>query len=153
MILTPLAACGKSPPKAAAPDVQAVLGAIWAGDAKAFEAHLDRPAARADMRQQMIGVGRQNGLDLGGPSDFALDRMIGPDAVHLARNGAPLAGPPAADQVTAQLKAIDKSRVCLHDLSPQQKCLLTFAKEAAGWKLVSLPANHPTIELAPAAKP
>jgi hypothetical protein len=144
-------ACGQAPQKDAGASVQALLAAIAAGDAQAFEAHIDRPALRTDLRGQMIGVARANGLDVGGPSDFALDRMIGPQAFHLVQPGgqAPLAAPPSPAQVAAQLKTIDKARVCLHDLTPQQKCLLTFAREKPGWRLVGMPADHLTIEVAP----
>ena len=45
------------------------------------------------------------------------------------------------------LKTLDKTRVCLHDLTPQQKCLLTFARETPGWRLVGMPAADLTIEV------
>jgi hypothetical protein len=144
-------ACGRDAGRDAAGAAQALLAAVQANDAAAFEALIDRPALRADLRQQMIGVARANGLDVGGPSDAALDRMIGPLAFHLAQAGgrAPLAGPPSPAQVAAQLKTLDKTRACLHDLTPQQACLLTFAREKPGWRLVAMPAEHVTIEIAP----
>jgi hypothetical protein len=141
--------CAKEPDADASGAIQALLAAAQAGDAKAFEAYLDRPALRADLREQMIGLAHANGLDVGGPSDFALDRMIGPQAFKLvqAGAGAPLAGAPSIAQVSALLKTLDKTRVCLHDLTPQQKCLLTFAREAPGWRLVGMPAADLTIEV------
>jgi hypothetical protein len=144
-------ACGKAPGQDAAAAVQALLAAAQAGDVAAFESRIDRPALRADLRRQMIAVARANGLDVGGPSDLALDRMIGPQAFHLAQPGgqAPLTVPPSPAQVAAQLKTLDKARVCLHDLTPQQNCLLTFAREQPGWRLVGMPADHLTIEMAP----
>lgn len=148
----PAAACG-SKDQDAPPAVQAVLAAAQAGDAKAFEAGIDRAALRADLRAQMIALARQNGLDVGGPSDAALDRMIGPDAFHLSLGGVPLAAPPTAEQVAPQLKPVAKDRVCLHDLAAPQACRLTFAKEGGHWRLVGMPADHPTIELAPAPTP
>jgi hypothetical protein len=145
-------ACGKGSAKDAGGAAQALLAAVQAGDAKAFEDGLDRPALRNDLRAKVIGVAHANGLDVGGPSDLALDRMISPEAFHLVAAGteAPLSAPPSTAQVAAQLKSLGDSRVCLHDLSPQQKCLLTFAREAAGWRLVGMPADHLAIELAPA---
>lgn len=144
--------CAKRPEPDAGTTVQALLAAAQAGDAKAFEAYVDRPALRADLRQQMIGVGHANGLDVGGPSDLALDRMIGPQAFKLVQAGAPLANAPSPAQVSALLKTLDKTRVCLHDLTPQQKCRLTFAREAPGWRLVGMPAADLTIEVAPEPK-
>jgi len=131
--------------------VQDLLAAVEAGDAARFEALIDRPALRADLRGQMIAVARANGLDVGGPSDQALDRMIGPQALKLVSAGdqAPLAAPPSKAQVAALLKPIDKTRVCLHDLTPQQTCRLAFAREPAGWRLVGMPAGDLTIQIAP----
>jgi hypothetical protein len=149
-------ACGDSGPKDAARTAQALLDAIQTGDAKAFETVIDRPALRADLRRQMIAVGRANGLDVGGPSDVALDLMIDPAAFHLVQAGGatPLGAAPSLPQVQALLKPLDKTRVCLHDLTPQQACRLTFAREAAGWRLVGMPAADLTIEVgAEPAKP
>ena len=143
------AACGKAGTKDAGAAVQALLAAAQAGDVQAFEAGIDRPALREDLRRQIAALAVQSGLDVGGPSDLALDKMIGPDAFHLSLGGAPLTAPPSVAQVAAQLKPAGKDRVCLHDLAAPQACRLTFAREAAGWRLVALPADHPTIELAP----
>ena len=144
-------ACGKRAADDAGAAAQGLLTAAQGGDAQGFEAWLDRPALRADLRQQMISVAHANGLDVGGPSDLALDRMIGPQALRLveAGSGAPLAGPPSLAQVKAMLKPLDRTRVCLHDLSPQQTCLLSFAREKPGWRLVAMPATDLTIAVAP----
>lgn len=146
-------ACGKRPEKDAAGTVLALLTAVQTGDTQAFEASLDRPALRADLREQLVGLARTNALEVdGGPSDFALDRMITPEAFHLRQAGVdlPLASPPTAAQVAAILKPIDKTHVCVHDLSPQTRCLLTFARERPGWRLVRMPAANLRIEIPPA---
>ncbi len=138
-----LCACARRDPvKAATPDVQALLAAVQAGDAKAFEARLDRPALRADLRAQIAGVGRANGLDVeGGPSEPALDRRIDPAALRLVRQGTdqPLAAAPSPGQTAALLKPIDRDHVCVRD--PAQHCLLTFARETPGWRLTAMPAQ------------
>jgi len=140
-------ACGgRDPVKAAAPDVQGLLAAVQAGDARGFETRLDRPALRADLRRQIAGLGRANGLDVeGGPSDAALDRRIDPAALRLVRQGTdqPLAAAPSARQTAALLKPIDRDHVCVRDAT--QQCLLTFAREAAGWRLVAMPAQPGTV--------
>jgi len=143
-----LSACGGSG-KGAAEAVQALLAAQVRGDAAAFEKGIDRPALRNDLRQQITQLAKQSGLDVGGPSDPALDRMIVPDAFHLSLGGAPLLQAPSVPQVAAQLKTLAKDRVCLHDLAGAQACRLVFAQEGGGWRLVAMPADHPTIELAP----
>ena len=83
-----LAGCGDSAPRGAAENASRLLAAAVKGDRVAFEAEIDRPAVRDDVRRQMSEVARSRVLDVeGGPSEFALDRMIGPDAVHLVRAG------------------------------------------------------------------
>jgi hypothetical protein len=137
--------CGaRSPVKAATADVTALLAAARAADAQAFEAHLDRAAVRGDLREQIMGLARAEGLVVdGGPSDFALDRRISPHAFEFVALGGrePLAAPPTPAQVRLLLKPLDRSHVCVHDLTPKQACVLTFAREAAGWRLVGMPAR------------
>jgi hypothetical protein len=142
-----LSACG-NPVKGVAEAAQGLLTAIQSGDRQAFEAHLDRPAIRSGLRSQMESVARQNTLDVpGGPSDFALDRMIGPEAFRLvrAKDAQPLPAAPSKAQVTALIKPIDKAHACVHDLTPEQRCVLTFAKEKPGWKLVAMPVPDITV--------
>lgn len=144
-----LTACAKRPDGDPVAAAQGLLSAVQKGDAQAFEAHLDRPAIRANLRQQMTRVAHAEGLDLGGPSDPALDRMIGMQKLEVvqAKSGAPLAAPPSKAQVAPLMKHLGGSRACLHDLSPDQRCLLTFEREKPGWKLVGMPPAELTIAL------
>jgi hypothetical protein len=144
-----LAGCQKRPDADPVTAAQSLLSAVQKGDAQAFEAHLDRPAIRANMRQQMASMARSQGLDLGGPADPALDRMIGMEnlAVVQAKSGAPLAAPPSKAQVAPLMKHLGGTRACLHDLTPDQRCLLTFEHEKPGWKLVAMPPAELTIAL------
>lgn len=148
-------ACGRkgdAEPQAAA---QGLLAAVASGDAKGFEDHTDREAVRADLRRQIAGLAQQSGLEVdGGPSDAALDRMIGPDLLHLVAAGteAPLAAPPSPAQVALMSKRIDRDHVCVHDLTPAQACILTFARQPNGWRLVAMPAADRKIEV-PAEPP
>lgn len=146
--------CGGRSDADPAGTVQAVLAAVHARDAAAFEAHLDRAALRQDLRGQLMRVARANGVEVdGGPSEFALDRMIGLNALHLVQAGTdrPLASAPSKAEVAGVIRNLDPGHVCLHDLSPQRSCLLTFAKAAAGWRLVGMRADDLKIEIAPAA--
>jgi hypothetical protein len=124
--------CGKAKDNGdAATAAQALLAAVQTGDAKAFEAQLDRPALRADLRGQLQAVARANGLDVaGGAADFALDRMIAPEAFHLVRSqdGAQLTTPPSLAQIAPLMSATGKDRACLHALGAPQQCLLTFRR-------------------------
>lgn len=131
---------------------QALLAAVQTGDARAFEAHLDRPALRADLRAQLQTMAAANGLDVaGGAADFALDRMIAPEAFRLVRSqdGAPLTTAPSLGQVTALMTPLAKDRACLHNLATPQRCLLTFARHEDSWRLVAMPAYDLKIVLPP----
>jgi hypothetical protein len=148
--------CGKGGGDKASGDAtasaQALLAAAQAGDAKAFEANLDRQAVRSDLREQLQAVARDRGLEVaGGAADFALDRMIAPEAFHLIRSqdGAQLGAPPTAGQIAPLMRALTKDRACLHDLAAPQRCLLTFARDAAGWRLVAMPAAGLVITIPP----
>jgi hypothetical protein len=131
---------------------QALLAAAQAGDAKAFEANLDRPAIRDDLRAQLQAVARDHGLEVaGGAADLVLDRMIAPEAFHLVRgqDGAQLAAPPTTAQIAPLMRALAEDRACLHDLTAPQRCLLTFARGATGWRLVAMPAAGLVITVPP----
>src|SRR5215469_1882625 len=97
-----LAGCGLDVRADAAQGIARFLDAVRRDDHKAFEASVDRPALRADLRDQLADLGRAKDIDIdGGPSEFALDRMITPEAFRLvsARNGEPMPFAPSAAQV------------------------------------------------------
>jgi hypothetical protein len=145
-----LTGCGDSAPRGAAENASRLLAAAVKGDRVAFEAEIDRPAVRDDVRRQMSEVARSRVLDVeGGPSEFALDRMIGPDAVHLVRAGSSqaLTTAPGVDKIAGQMKAIDGNRACLADARAPDRCLLTFARAKGGWRLVGMQASDLRIEV------
>jgi hypothetical protein len=148
--------CARKPPQAEAADTaQALLAAAWSGDAKDFEAAIDRPAVRADLRRQLMAVAQANALSVeGGASDAVLDRMISPDSFRMvqARTGEPLAAAPTRAQTAALLKPEGQDRVCLPAAAASTTgptCLLTFAREKAGWRLVGMAPAGFTIPVAP----
>ena len=150
-----LSACNGAAPKAAAETASRLLVAAYNNDRVAFEAEIDRAAVRDDVRRQVSEMARTKALDVdGGPSEFALDRMISPDAVRIVdKQGAPLAAAPTPQQVAPLLKVVDDRHVCLHDSESPQNCLLTFAKgtdaQAKGhWRLVGMRALDLLVEVA-----
>jgi hypothetical protein len=141
----------KTPQEDASGTAQALLAAAWSGDAKAFDATIDRPAVRADLRRQLMAVAQANMLAVeGGASDAALDRMITPDALRLAQaeTGQPLAAAPTKAQAAALLAPAGKDRVCLRGAPDQAGCVLTFGREAAGWRLIGMAPAGFTVRLA-----
>ena len=138
-----LSGCGGRAPDAAAESASRLLAAALAQDRVAFEAEIDRRAVREDLRRQMVELARTEGLEVeGGPSDFALDRMIGPDAVRLveAGSGRPAAAAPAPKALAPLMTMVGHRRACLHDPDARDRCLLTFAKEKRQWRLVGMQA-------------
>ena len=147
-----LASCAADqPPKAAAESASRLLAAAIARDRVAFEAQIDRPAVREDLRRQVADLARGKALDVeGGPSEFALDRMISPAAIRLvqAGSGESLSTAPTPAQVAPLMKAMDARHACLRDTSAPHHCLLTFARADGAWRLVGMQATGLRIELA-----
>ena len=135
----------------AAKGIARFLDAVHRGDRPAFEAALDRAALRANLRGQLVDLGRARGLDVdGGPSDFALDRMITPQAFKLveARTGEALPMAPSAAQIALTMKVTDRTHVCVSDPG-KDRCLLDFAREKGVWRLVGMQATDLKIEVPP----
>jgi len=150
-----LAGCGGAPPRGAAESASRLLAAAYKGDRVAFEAQIDRAAVRADVRRQVAEMAQGSVLDVdGGPSEFALDRMISPQAFRLvhAGSGAALEAPPTPSQVAPLMRALDAKHACLRDKASPQDCLLTFAKGKGQWRLVGMRAMDLRIELADARR-
>jgi hypothetical protein len=149
-----LSACDVGVRTDASKDIAGFLDAVHTGDRAAFEAAIDRPALQADLRRQITDLARANSLDVGGPSEFAVDRRITPQAFQLveARTGRALPVAPTAAQVALLMKVIDRTHVCVRDLR-RERCLLTFAKQKGTWRLVGMQADDLKIVVGAPAKP
>jgi hypothetical protein len=139
-----LSACGGGVRAKGSAAISAFLAAVQREDGKAFEAGLDRPALRADLRDQLADLGRSHGVDVGGASEFALDRMITPQAVRLTAQRVAPGWPavPTAAQVVSHMKARDAGHICLEEAA-SRRCLLTFAREDGAWRLVGMAFTPP----------
>lgn len=151
LIAASLTSCSGGAPGGAAETASRLLAASAKGDRVAFEAEIDRPAVRDDVRRQMSEVARSQSLDVeGGPSEFTLDRMISPDALRIVRagTGETVTKAPSARQIAAQMKTIDGKHACLRDNATTNRCLLTFGKAKGSWRLVGMQATDVRIEVA-----
>ena len=149
-----LSACSGGTKTEASKDVAGFLDAVRRGDRAAFNAGVNRSEVRSDLREQVKAFARLKGVEVdGGPSEFAIDRMIAPEAFHLvdARTGQPLITAPTPAQVARMLKVRNATRVCLDDAA-SHACRITFAKRDGGWKLVGMPATDLRIEVPPATQ-
>ena len=153
-LMVTLGGCDLGARASASSGIAHFLEAVQKDDRAAFEAALDRPALREDLRRQLAALGSQTGLVVeGGASEFALDRMITPHAFHMveARTGQALPVAPTAAQVALLMKVTDHGHVCVRDLK-RDRCLMTFAKEKGVWRLVAMQATDLVIAVTPAAK-
>lgn len=146
-----LAGCGGAAPQGAAESASRLLTAAFKGDRVAFEAEIDRAAVREDVRRQVTQLAQATSLEVdGGPSEFALDRMISPQAFRLvhAGSGEALRAAPTAEQVAKVMRPVDANHACLWDAEAPKTCLLTFARDKKQWRLVGMKAMGLRIELA-----
>lgn len=145
-----LGGCEAGARKDAAKGAEQLFAAVVARDRVAFEKVVDRRAVREDLSGQLVAVARANGVEVdGGPSEFALDRMIQPEALRLVdASGQPVAKAPAAEELAARMKVQDKGHVCLQDAG---RCQLTFAKtkgqDGKRWRLIGMQAQDLTVQV------
>ena len=144
-----LNSCGAAAPRGAIESASRLLAAALSGDRAAFEAQIDRPAVREDVRRQVTEMAKATALDVdGGPSQFALDRMISPEKVRVVdRSGSTLTAAPTPKQVAPLMRRVDSKHACLQGAEAHD-CLLTFAKGKDAWRLVGMKAMDLTIQVA-----
>ncbi|MBS0362895.1 MAG: hypothetical protein JSR98_16075 [Proteobacteria bacterium] len=141
--LSLLAGCALGERGDASRAIAKFLAAVDAGDRAAFEADLDRKALRADLAEQMAGLGRAKGLDIGEPpSEFVLDRMVSLQAVKTAaaRTAPNWPARPTAQQIVPHMKVRDGKNVCLEEQATK-RCLLAFTKRDGAWRLSAMPSR------------
>jgi hypothetical protein len=145
-LLLLLAACGGDPRAKATEDVGRFLKAVAEDDRATFDTLVDRPAVRADLRRQIASVARAEGVEIeGGPSDFALDRMVAPATLRLVEAGEGRVEPPAAKTLAATLKVLDGHSVCLPASDQPDRCLLTFRRtKKSPFRLTAMQAAEPS---------
>ncbi len=134
--------------------IEHFLTAVHEDDRKGFESALDREALRRNLADQLNDLARSKGVVVeGGPSEFALDRMITPQAFRMveARTGQVLNHAPNAAEIALILKVRDKNHVCVGDPS-KANCTLSFTKRAGVWRLVGMQATDLKIEVPQVAK-
>ena len=145
LLLAALAsACASVPRYSAAQDVHAFLVAVRDGDAARFEAHVDRPALKTQLRSRLIaqagrsGAGWAAGAALAAPLvDVAVDAVVRPDvfraeALRLGYDPArPLPSPLA---LAALVRPLGDGRVCVTTIHAGP-CVFDFNDEDGVWRL------------------
>ena len=140
-----LSACGGGMRTKGSAAIASFLAVAQGGDRRALEPLLDRTALRADLTAQISDLAKRHAVDVGeGPSEFAVDRMITPQAVRLtaARVAPGWPAHPTAAQIVPHMKAKDSRHVCLEEAATK-RCLLTFAQKDGAWRLTGMMFTPP----------
>jgi len=143
-----LGGCATTSRLDAAEDVHALLVAVRNHDQAGFDAHIDRPALKVQLRGRLVAeAARAHGIDslavlgaiLAQPLvDLAVDQLVRPDvfaAVADMMGYSPTKPVPNRLAIASLLRPIDETTVC----APRKKdgpCLLVFRKDAGSWRLV-----------------
>ena len=141
------AACSTVPRLEAASDVHAFLVAVRDGDRAQFDAHVDRPALKVQLRSRVLGdTARANGegslatlgAALAGPLvDAGVDALVQPEvfraeAVRLGYDpNKPIPSTLALSQV---VRPLGDGRVCV-TTARGGPCVFDFNDEAGTWRL------------------
>jgi hypothetical protein len=146
LALLALAACATAEKYDAAGDIRAFLVAVRDGDRATFDAHVDKPALKADLKARILAAEAQGhgvqsrevlGALLAGPLvDVAVDALARPEvfraAAELAGYGPDtrIPGPLVLGQ---DLQPMGDERVCA---LIRHRCAFIFKREDGVWKLI-----------------
>ena len=142
-------ACAETTKIDAAGDIHALLIAIRDSDQAAFDAHVDRPALKAQIRARLLAEAarrKDQGGDLAALSlvlarplvDSITDAFIQPDVFRAVADylGYSRQTPiPNSLAIAAGLRRIDDSEVCVAKKA-DAPCILVFRNEAGVWRLI-----------------
>jgi hypothetical protein len=142
-----LAACATVTRYDAAGDIHALLVAIRDDDRQAFDAHVDRPALKAQMKSRITAAAIQRGgafggavaQMLGGMTDALVDAAVQPQvflAVAEAKGYRPSRPLPGRAAIAGSLRYLDGDRVCVTG-KRDGPCLLVFRNESGAWRLIA----------------
>lgn len=141
-----LASCAGVDRYDAAGDVHAFLISIRNNDAQTFNAHVDRPALKEQMRARLMAQAQKRGGAMGmmlgayladslvGP---AVDALVQPEvflAVAQMMGYSPNTPIPSRLAIASALRRIDSDHVCA-PTKANGPCLLTFRNEDGVWRL------------------
>ncbi|MDB5493953.1 MAG: hypothetical protein JWP86_1290 [Phenylobacterium sp.] len=151
---TSLAACASMQRLGAASDVHALLISIRDNDQAAFDAHVDRPALKQAIQQQIEQKAAKRYGDLAsllapGLAEFAGDTLVQPAVFkQIARQYgyADDTKIPGAIVIAGALKPLPDGRVCAVK-KKDGPCTLVFTKEAGVWKLTGFEGDVKDLRL------
>lgn len=144
-----LASCAETTKIDAAGDIHAFLVGIRDGDRPAFDAHVDRPLLKEQIRARLMAAAAARG-DRGGElavlglvlarplADSLSDALIQPDVFRAVADyfGYSAQSPiPGALTIAASLRRLDDTHVCIAK-KKDAPCILVFRNEGGTWRLI-----------------
>jgi hypothetical protein len=141
-----LAGCATIPRYEAANDIHAFLIAIRDGDRAAFDAHVDRPALKEQLRSRFLAEAKQSTGSLGALGalvtkpliDLGVNTLVRPDvfrAVALDHGYSPDKPVPGVIAIAQFVRPLDSGRACVVT-KKDGPCALVFKNEDGTWKLI-----------------
>ncbi len=130
----------------AAGDVHAFLIAIRNGDAQTFNAHVDRPALKEQLKARMMVEAQRRGGTMGALTALmarplvgvAVDALVQPDVFLVVAETlgySPDQPIPSRVLIAAALRRTDADHVCA-PLKRDGPCVLVFRNEDGVWRLI-----------------
>ncbi len=152
-----VSACATLQQYEAANDIRALLISIRDTDQAAFDAHVDKPALKAQLRAVATAEALKRkdqlgalGAVLAGPLvDIIVDRYLRPEvflAVAEADGYSPDRPIPNAALLTPLIRPLDAEHACV-TTKQGGPCAFLFRKEASVWKLVAFQGDPRTLKL------
>jgi hypothetical protein len=152
-----LSACATVERYDAAGDIHAFLVSIRDNDKAAFDAHVDRPALKAQLRSRVQAglLKRSDNLSalaamFAGPLvDVAVDQLVQPGvflAVAEANGYTPSKPLPGRAGIAAALRNLDDGRVCV-TVKRNGPCVLDFRNEDGTWRLVAFEGDASLLKM------
>ena len=143
-----LTACATATRYSASSDIHDFLVAVRDDDQAAFDAHIDRPALKADLKARLLAAAADRygvasprilgALALAGPiANLAVDNLVRPEvfqAVAALAGYGPETRVPNFLVIGQTVKPLDSERVCV---IIKRSCTFIFRHEDGGWKMVA----------------
>jgi hypothetical protein len=143
---TALAGCATIPRYEAANDIHAFLVSIRDGDRATFDAHVDKPALKEQLRSRVLTEAQSSNGTLGalgalvtGPLvDVGVDTLVRPDvfrAIAVEHGYAPDKPIPGVVTIAQIVRPLDGGRACVVTRK-DGPCVLVFKNEDGTFKLI-----------------
>jgi len=143
-----VSACATIPRLEASSDLHAFLVSIRDGDRAAFDAHVDKPALKVQLRSRLlaqaagsngaVGASTLGALIAGPLVDFGVDTLVRPEVFRAVAIdlGYDVARPlPNALAIAQFVRPLDGGRACIFT-KKDGPCVLIFKDEGGTWKLI-----------------